>query len=513
MKYSKSIILLSIVVLISSVAQGGPFIETKLVPIDAGQIVPNGSAVAINGTTAAVSAFPTNGGAGEVFIFERVGTNWVQTQKLTASDGRSIGFSLEMDDSTLVTGAGSIGDSQPSSVAIFHRTGTTWVQQQIVTGSDTIASDFFGAHVAVNGNTIAVGAPNGARGAVYVFVLMGNTWVQQQKLLPSDPGDPFSNQLGWSVAVSGDTLLAGANLGGSTGEVYFFQRVGNTWQEQQRIDLQEIALFGFSVAIDGDVAVIGAPLTDLRNPLPPNGFPEFWGAAYVYVRSGSSWVESQFLTASDEQNADVFGWSVAIKGSLIAIGSPGDHDVTNAIVQSPGSAYLFEFNGSSWVQQQEFHASFSLVDHLGQEVGVSSSGLIASAPGFFDTAPSRRSAFVFSPVPTNAPIITSATATPSVLFPPNHKLVPVTVSVNATGNPATCRIVSVSSNQPINGTGDGNTSPDWVITGDLTVLLRAERAGNIKTDRVYTITVECTDAFGNSDTTNVFVTVPHDRGK
>ncbi|MGZ4962621.1 MAG: vWA domain-containing protein, partial [Limisphaerales bacterium] len=70
-----------------------------------------------------------------------------------------------------------------------------------------------------------------------------------------------------------------------------------------------------------------------------------------------------------------------------------------------------------------------------------------------------------------------------------------------------------SSNQPVNGTGDGNTSPDIIRTGDLSLLLRAERAGNIKTDRVYTITVLCADTFGNTTRTNVFVTVPHDSGK
>jgi hypothetical protein len=70
--------------------------------------------------------------------------------------------------------------------------------------------------------------------------------------------------------------------------------------------------------------------------------------------------------------------------------------------------------------------------------------------------------------------------------------------------------LSVTSNEPINGTGDGNTTPDWVLTGPLTLALRAERAGN-RTGRLYTITVGCDDGFGNSSTKSVTVSVAHDQ--
>jgi hypothetical protein len=109
---------------------------------------------------------------------------------------------------------------------------------------------------------------------------------------------------------------------------------------------------------------------------------------------------------------------------------------------------------------------------------------------------------------TTPPTVTSITASPSTLWPPDHKMVPITVTVIATdtvdSNP-TSTIVSVSSNQPINGTGDGNTSPDWVITGPLTLNLRAERSHG--TDRVYTITVATSDFSGNTTTSTVTVTV------
>jgi len=114
---------------------------------------------------------------------------------------------------------------------------------------------------------------------------------------------------------------------------------------------------------------------------------------------------------------------------------------------------------------------------------------------------------------TIAPVIADVTATPNSLWAPNHKMVPVSVAVSVSDvcdSSASCHIKSVASNEPTNGTGDGNTDPDWVITGPLTVQLRAERAGN-RSGRIYTVTVECTDGSGNSSTKPVTITVVHDQ--
>jgi len=114
-----------------------------------------------------------------------------------------------------------------------------------------------------------------------------------------------------------------------------------------------------------------------------------------------------------------------------------------------------------------------------------------------------------------APTINSVSVSPRVLWAPNHRMVDVTVTVDAEDicDPIpVCSIVDVTSNEPIDGPGDGNTEPDWESTGDLTLSLRAERAGG-GIGRVYTIHVECTDASGNTTTATVEVTVPHDQGK
>jgi hypothetical protein len=109
--------------------------------------------------------------------------------------------------------------------------------------------------------------------------------------------------------------------------------------------------------------------------------------------------------------------------------------------------------------------------------------------------------FTVTVVDTTPPQILSVDATPGVLWPPNHQMVDVTVAVVAfdVADPApVSRIISVTSNQPVNGTGDGDVAPDWQITGPLTVKLRSERSSG--QDRIYTITVETMDASGNTTT-------------
>jgi hypothetical protein len=129
--------------------------------------------------------------------------------------------------------------------------------------------------------------------------------------------------------------------------------------------------------------------------------------------------------------------------------------------------------------------------------------------------------FTVAVTDTVPPVIASIVANPDTLWPPNHKLVPVSITASATDcDPSpTCRIVSVTANEPVRGPGSGNTDPDWVITDPgpkvspavLGVALRAERAGGGE-GRVYRIDVTCADASGNTTAGNTTVTVPHDQG-
>lgn len=116
-------------------------------------------------------------------------------------------------------------------------------------------------------------------------------------------------------------------------------------------------------------------------------------------------------------------------------------------------------------------------------------------------------------VDTTPPTITAAVVTPAALWPPNHKFKQVVVTVSAVDvcdATLTCRISSITSNEPPDGGGDGHTAPDWRITGDLTAELRAERSGG-GAGRFYTLTLACSDDSGNTATHNVVVTVPHNQ--
>jgi hypothetical protein len=114
-----------------------------------------------------------------------------------------------------------------------------------------------------------------------------------------------------------------------------------------------------------------------------------------------------------------------------------------------------------------------------------------------------------------APVINSLSVSPAQLWPPNHKYVGVTVTAQATDDcdpTPDCAISSVSSNEPVNGLGDGNTDPDWVVTSASTLLLRAERSGTGR-GRTYTIGVRCLDDAGNASAATTAVTVAHDQGR
>lgn len=113
---------------------------------------------------------------------------------------------------------------------------------------------------------------------------------------------------------------------------------------------------------------------------------------------------------------------------------------------------------------------------------------------------------------TEAPVISNVSVNPAMLWPPNHKMKDVTVKYSSTDNcpgPITCAL-SVTSNEPVNGQGDGNTAPDWIVVNNRLVKLRAERSGT-GNGRIYTITIRCTDQYGNAGTATTTVLVPHDQ--
>jgi hypothetical protein len=298
---------------------------------------------------------------------------YAQQAKLKASDlqiDASFGASVATSGDTVAVAMpnDSEFDFGIGAAYVFVRSGTTWTQQQKLTASDSEPYDRFGASVAISGNTVVVGKSYSyvytpVTGAAYVFVRNGTTWSEQQKLTASD-GNTY---LGDSVAISGDTVVVG---GGAA--AYVFVRNGTTWSEQQKLTTSDAAaFFGASVAISGDTVAVGAP-----SPYYPP-YPE-QGAAYVFVRNGTTWTQQQKLMASDAAVDDLFGFSVAISGNTVAVGA---HQANIGGNMRQGAAYVFTRSGTTWTQQQKLTASDGNVyNSFGHSIGISVNTVVVGAP-------------------------------------------------------------------------------------------------------------------------------------
>jgi len=274
------------------------------------------------------------------------------------------------------------------------------------------SGDFFGASSALSGNTLAIGAPledsdgsgpgNDASkdsGAVYVFVRDGDGWSQQAYLKASnaDAGDRF----GEAVALSGNTLVVGARREDSTGvnpdnnslvesgAAYIFTRDGDgLWSEQAYLKAAQPGSgdeFGYSVAIDGNTIFIAAPFEDSNGSSEQNNSATDSGAVYVFTRSGSQWSQQAYLKASNLDSNDWFGFQLAATADRLIVGAPReDSDGStqdNNDFQSAGAAYLFERNGSVWVQRAYLKASnVDAGDEFGRAVALSGNVVLAGAP-------------------------------------------------------------------------------------------------------------------------------------
>ena len=185
---------------------------------------------------------------------------------------------------------------------------------------------------------------------MYVRDAQGN-WNLEAKLLPSDGA--ADDKFGFGVSLDGDTALIGASghdaQGADAGAAYVFLRTGTTWTEQAKLLASDGAAgdsFGTeAVSIEGDTAVIGAIYDD------DSGGDS--GSAYVFVRNGTVWSEQAKLLASDGAAVDFFGRYVDISGDTALIGAMRDDDLGS----SSGSAYVFVRTGTVWSEQAKLLAS------------------------------------------------------------------------------------------------------------------------------------------------------------
>ncbi|MSU37417.1 MAG: hypothetical protein EXS36_20425 [Pedosphaera sp.] len=417
-----------------------------------------GRSVAVSGDTVVVGAGQESSNAtgvngndndnslaysGAAYVFVRTGMTWTQQAYLKASNTDAsdfFGYAVAVSGDTVVVGAvyeasnatGINGDQSNNSLTysgaayVFVRSGTNWTQQAYLKASNAGAFDEFGWSVAVSGDTVVVGAhyessnttgingngnDNSAMnsGAAYVFVRSGTTWSQQAYLKASNTG--AGDQFGISVAVSGNTVVVGAFFESSnatgingngndnslrySGAAYVFVRNGATWTQQAYLKASNTGSndgFGYEVDVSGDTVVVGAWSED-SNATGVNGngadnSADFSGAAYVFVRSGTTWSQQAYLKASNTGAGDQFGISVAVSGDTVVVGANNEasnatgingNGNDNSLLYS-GAAYVFVRNGATWSQQAYLKASNTGAnDRFGVAVAVSSGTVVVGA--------------------------------------------------------------------------------------------------------------------------------------
>ncbi len=220
-------------------------------------------------------------------------------------------------------------------------------------------------------------------------------WPPEARLFGSDQ-QPFWG-FGSDAALDEDTAIVGAfhadiNGNESQGAAYVFVRQGRDWVEQAQLlasDGAEQNWFGYSIALDGDVAVVGAPLADIDGQT-------FQGAVYVFERSGGVWSEVQKLTASDGDAQDRLGEAVAIEGdTIVATAIAADIGGNDA----QGAAYAFHDQGGIWVEEAKlFDPEGTLADSFGTDVALrSETAVIGAHSAEIDGDPNRGAAYVFVP--------------------------------------------------------------------------------------------------------------------
>jgi hypothetical protein len=300
----------------------------------------------------------------------------------------------------MVVGANADDDSgdESGSAYVFVRSAGVWSQDAKLTASDGTAGDDFGYSVAISGTTVVIGAPlsGNATGSAYVFVRTESGWVQQAKLTALDGDD--EDQFGTSVAVTGPLVAIGAKFdddaGSASGSAYIFARGESGWSQQAKLTADDgaaVDLFGVSVSItsDGPTVVVGASRDD--------DVGHGSGSVYVFVPTGSGWTEwtqQAKLIADDGSENASFGNSVSVFGGTVAVGAPADD---NSGLLS-GSAYVFVRTGSSWSQEAKLTPSDGAEgDSFGFSVSVSADIVVVGALGDDDSGELSGSAYVFTP--------------------------------------------------------------------------------------------------------------------
>ncbi len=299
--------------------------------------------------------------------------------KLSASDGQEgdlFATSSSISGDWAIFGAYGDDDfgGRSGSAYMFHYDGTNWTEHSKLLASDGDAGDYFGYSVSISGDWAVVGAvyeeENGYRsGSAYMFHYDGTNWVETTKLFASD--GEWTDHFGHTVSISGDWVLIGAygseEPDENSGAAYMFHYNGTDWVEYAKLVPDDADIndrFGSSVSISGDWAIIGAHYDDSIKSL--------GGAAYMFHLVGTNWVQHSKITASDLSTSNTFGRAVSISGGWAIAASYNAYGT--------GSAYVFNYDGTDWVENSKLEAKDGeMNDYFGRSVAITDGWALVGA--------------------------------------------------------------------------------------------------------------------------------------
>ncbi|HMR08494.1 MAG TPA: FG-GAP repeat protein, partial [Polyangiaceae bacterium] len=298
------------------------------------------------------------------------------------------------------------GNCDPPADAGCTDSGVTGAQEGYLKTDKSQSGLELGRAIAMDGNTIVAGSAyyplgSGKNGAVVVYTRDCNGWSLQAVLQPDNAGS--QDQFGTSVAVSGDTIVVGAkdedgpsDAMSNSGAAYVFTRCGAGWTQSAYLrasNAENNDRFGTSVAIDGDVIVVGAreedsAATGIGGDQTNNAASQA-GAAYVFRRGVSGWSQEAYLKASNAEQNDGFGAAVGVSGNTIVVSAVGEDSAATGIngaqgndpsyIQS-GAVYVFTHSGSGWAQQAYIKPSNTGANlSLGESLAIDGDTVVAGS--------------------------------------------------------------------------------------------------------------------------------------
>jgi hypothetical protein len=378
-----------------------------------------GLSIAMSGNTVVVGAPGANDGqnqgAGAIYVFTKPANGWgnmTQTAKLTCANGPTpiaCGASVAISGDTIVTNGADPVLVQNVALVFVEPTGGWKNMRQTaeLTVTDQGLTDGGFNSFAISGNTIVGGSELSSvfgtqEGEAYVYVEPANGWGNMTEtaiLSPSDGNESYI--FGSSVALSGNVAVIGAEGANDfTGGAYVFVEPAGGWVNMSQTaeltasDGASTNYFGFSLAINGTTVAVGAPYENI-------GSHSEQGGTYVFVEPAGGWqnmTETAKLTTSTGGTGNLFGYSVSASGNAVLIGAPNVKIGSNP---AEGAAYVFEKPPTGWVTSAQPASTFSAGtkgSNFGASVVLSGATAVAGAPtGVSGGTKSTGAAYVFGP--------------------------------------------------------------------------------------------------------------------